>query len=83
MKITVNNIPFDLHSGAKVKDAVLRYYSELGIHSPERFPKVEDRYGNKVASDGELSDGHILFIKTHRKRRSSIPKIVFAALIIG
>ena len=82
MKVTVNHIPLDLHSGARVKDAILKYYTELGIHSPNPFPKVEDRYGNKVASDGELSDGNILFIRTHRKMTSSIPKLVLAALVI-
>jgi 5'-nucleotidase len=83
MKVTVNKIPFELHNGAKVKDAILKYYAELGMRSPELFPRVEDRYGNTVAFDGELSDGNILFIKTHRKKSSSIPKLVLAALVIG
>jgi 5'-nucleotidase/UDP-sugar diphosphatase len=83
MKITVNNMPLDLHSGAKVKDAILKYYSELGTHSPEHYPLVEDRYGNTVASDGALSDGQILFIKPHRKMTSSFPKLVLAALLTG
>jgi len=83
MKVTVNNILFDLHNGAKVKDAILKFYSEMGLHSPETYPKVEDRYGNPVAFDGELSDGNILFIKAHRKISSSIPKLVLAALLIG
>jgi 5'-nucleotidase len=83
MKITVNNTPLDIHKGAKVKDAILKYYSELGIHSPEHFPRVEDRYGNEVASDGELSDGNTLFIKTKHHNKSSFPKLVLALLAIG
>jgi len=83
MKITVNNIPLELHNGARVRDAILRYYSELGIHRPEHFPPVKDRYGNEVALDGELTDGNALFIKTKRKKTSSYPKLIFAALAIG
>ena len=83
MKITVNTIPLELHNGAKVKDAILKYFSELGIPSPEQFPRIEDRYGNRVASDGELSEGNILFIKTKHKNQSSLPKLLLAALVIG
>jgi len=83
MKITINNIPLELHNGAKVRDAILRYYSELGIHRPEHFPPVEDRFGNEVALDGELTDGNALYIKKKRKKTSSYPKLIFAALAIG
>ena len=83
MKITVNNIPFDLHKGAKVKDAILKYYSQQGKNHPKHFPLVEDRYGNKVAFDGELSDGNTLFIKTKHDKTSSFPKLVLALLAIG
>ena len=83
MKITVNNITLDLHSGAKVRDAILKYYTELDIHSPDHFPRVEDPYGNKVAKDGELTDGNILFIKTKHLKKSSFTKLVLAALAIG
>jgi len=30
MKITVNNTQLELHSGARVRDAVLKYYYHLG-----------------------------------------------------
>jgi hypothetical protein len=83
IKITVNNIPLDLHDGAKVKDAILKYYAQQGINKPKKFPLVEDRYGNSVASDGELTDGNTLFIKTKHKKRSSFPKFVFTAFAIG
>jgi 5'-nucleotidase len=83
MKITVNNIPIDLHKGAKVKDAILKYFSQLDINIPEQFPPVEDRYGNQVASDGELADGNILFIKTKRKKKFSFRKLFLALITIG
>jgi len=83
MKITVNNTPLELHNGAKVKDAILKYYSQQGNNSPKCFPPVEDRYGNKVACDGELTDGNTLFIKTKHKKTSSFPKLVLAVLAIG
>ena len=83
MKITVNNTPLDLHNGAKVKDAILKYYSQQGINNPRYFPLVEDPYGNKVALDGELTDGNALFIKTKRKKTSFFPKLVLALLAIG
>ena len=69
MKITVNNTPLELHNGAKVKDAILKYYSQQGNNSPKYFPLVEDRYGNKVACDGELTDGNTLFIRTQTRHR--------------
>jgi len=80
MKITVNKTLLDLHKGAKVKDAILKYYSELGLHRPEHFPVVEDRFGNKVASDGELSDGNILLIKASHKSITPFPKLVLYAI---
>ncbi len=83
MKITVNNTPLELHKGAKVKDAILKYYSQQGKKIPKYFPLVEDRYGNKVASDGELTDGNTLFIKTKHKKTSSFPKMILAVLAIG
>ena len=81
MKITVNNTPLELHEGAKVKDAIIKYYSTSGKKVPVPFPAVEDRYGNKVAPDGELTDGNILFIKT--EKGFSLPIVIFALLGIG
>ena len=83
MKITINNIPLDLHKGAKVKDAVLKYFSHQGINKPKHLPLVEDRYGNKVACDGELTDGNTLFIKTKHRKTSFFPKIVLTVFAIG
>ena len=83
MKITVNNIPLELHNGAKVKDAILKYYSQQDNNSPKSFPLVEDPFGNLVDSDGALSDGNSLFIKTKHTKKSSIPKLILAVLAIG
>ncbi len=83
MKIKVNSTPFELHNGAKVKDAILKYYSHLGKSSPKCFPLVEDRYGNKVAYDGELTDGNTLFIKEKHEKTSLFPKLVLAILAFG
>lgn len=83
MKIIVNNIILELHQGAKVKDAIRKYYSQQGVHSPKTFPLVEDPYGNIVGSDGELSEGNCLFIKTKHTKASLIPKLVLAMLAIG
>ncbi len=82
MKIIVNSAPLELHNGAKVKDAILKYYSQQGKNSPKNFPYVEDRYGNQVAFDGELTDGNTLFIKTKHKKTCLFSKLVLAVLAI-
>jgi len=83
MKITVNNIPLEIHNGAKVKDAILKYFSQHGEKIPEQLPPVEDRYGNEVAPDGELTDGNILVIKTKNEKRSAFHTVILALLAIG
>ncbi len=83
MKITVNSTSLELHNGARVKDAILKYYVQAGKKSPKHMPLVEDRYGNKVAYDGELTDGNILFIKGKHKKKSLFPKLILALLTPG
>lgn len=83
MKITVNNVQLELHEGALVKDAVLKYYSESGKKSPGPYPVVEDRYGNQVSSDGELADGSVLFIRRGRGKGISFLKLVPLILLVG
>lgn len=83
MKITVNNLQLELHEGARVKDAVLKYYSQSGKKSRVRNPVVEDRYGNQVAGDGELTDGSVLFIRKGRGKGVSFPGLVSLLLIAG
>lgn len=80
MKITVNSTPIELYNGAKVKDAILKYYSQLGKKNPKNLPLVEDSYGNKVAFDGELTDGNALFFKTTNNKTSLVLKLVLALL---
>ncbi len=83
MKITVNSNSLELHNGARVKDAILKYYAQTGKKSPKHMPLVEDRYGNKVAYDGELTEGNILFIKGKHKKKSLFQKLILAFLTIG
>jgi 5'-nucleotidase / UDP-sugar diphosphatase len=80
MKITVNNIRLELHNGARVKDAVLKYYSQKGQPIPKPFPTVEDRYGNTIDSDGELSEGDTLIINEERKKSFPLPVMLLAVL---
>lgn len=81
MKITVNTTVLELHNGARVKDAIHAYYTHTGRKIPKRLPEVEDRYGNRVAADGELTEGSILIIQTgnRRKNRASLTVIVLVA----
>jgi 5'-nucleotidase/UDP-sugar diphosphatase len=80
MKITVNDTLLELHYGARVKDAVQRYYVQSGRRIPKRQPPVEDRFGNSVAPDGELTDGNVLFIRT-RLRKKATPLILILAVL--
>ena len=82
MKITVNSTPLELYNGAKVKDAILKYYSQQGKNSPKNFPTVKDPFGNNVASDGELTDGNTLIIKVSQKN-TLLLILVLAVLAIG
>ena len=82
MKITVNSTPLELYNGAKVKDAILKYYSQQGKSVPKPNPIVEDSYGNKVAYNGELTDGNTLIIKVSQKKLSLLLKLVIALLTI-
>jgi len=84
MKVTVNNILLELHEGAKVKDAILKYCTHTGKRLRGRFPHVEDGYGNTVSPDGELTGGNILFTGRRRGKRTLPGKViaVLAAIII-
>jgi len=83
MKITVNNTLLELFTGARVKDAIMSFYTNSGRRVPKKLPLVEDRFGNIVAPDGELTEGNILFIVSGRKKRTSYLKVLAAALAIG
>jgi 5'-nucleotidase / UDP-sugar diphosphatase len=83
MKITVNSTLLELHNGARVKDAIMSYYTNSGRRVPKKLPPVEDRFGNRVAPDGELMEGNTLFIVSSRKKWSSSLKLIIAMLAIG
>lgn len=83
MKITVNNILLEVYNGARVKDAIIKFYSYRGLKIPRRFPVVEDRYGNEVAADGELTDGNTLYIRTRGKKRIPFLRMVLLVIAIG
>ncbi len=82
MRITVNKTLLELHNGARVKDAVLKYYSRLGKSKPGRMPQVEDRFGNIVSVDGELTDGNTLFIRIRNRKSVLLQKMVSLLLAI-
>ena len=83
MKITVNDTLLELYHGAMVKDAILTYYSQAGLKMPKRMPRVEDRYGNIVAPDGQLAEGNALFIRSGRRSKSSALKLLWFLCVIG
>lgn len=83
MKITVNNITLELHHGARVKDAILSYYSQAGKRIPKRLPQTEDRFGNKISHDGELAEGNTLVIVSGRKKKGSTLEMILILLAAG
>ena len=83
MKITLNNTLLELHSGARVRDAIVSFFTHTGQKLPKRLPRIEDRFGNRVDHDGELSEGNTLFIVPGHKKRASSLKLIPAVLAIG
>ena len=83
MKITINNTLLELHNGARVKDAVLKYYTQLGKRKPGHLPQVKDRFGNIIAGDGELTDGNTLFIRIKKSKNVLLQQLVSLVLAIG
>lgn len=63
MKIFVNDVEMVVFHGAKVVDVIRAYYVEYAKKLPCQMPMVNDAYGNSIALDGELKDGHRLYIK--------------------
>ena len=41
MNITVNDLPLEIHDGARVKDAVFKYYVQQGEVLPKSMPVIE------------------------------------------
>jgi len=62
MKVTVNRTEIELFSGATVMDALRAFYVQRGKPLPPVLPRVTDKYGNRVAADGRLTEGsHLSF----------------------
>ena len=87
MKITVNNTLLDLFNGAKVRNAILNYYTQKWMALPKNLPVVEDAYGNELAYDGELSSGNTLVIRSANNKNALFSKLVFVlfatTLLVG
>ncbi|NLE34671.1 MAG: bifunctional metallophosphatase/5'-nucleotidase [Bacteroidales bacterium] len=83
MKIIVNDTELELHGGARVRDAIARYYKHAGRKVPKRLPVAEDKYGNIVAPDGALTDGNTLFILSSRKKRTRLIRLIIVILAAG
>jgi len=63
MIVHVENQEIDIFSGALVKDALLKY-SKTEYHEVLNGTKqTVDKWGNRVETDGELSENQKLFIK--------------------
>lgn len=83
MKIGVNNISLELHYGAKVKDAILKYYSQQGKKLPRPFPRIEDGYGNRVDPEGGLADGNSLFIRSGDSKGTTLLQLLLILYLSG
>lgn len=64
MKIFVNDTEVNVHQGAKVVDALRAYVTQQGQTLPSSWPVITDGYGNSVAPDGALKEGHHLYLST-------------------
>ena len=65
MKVYVNNKAVVVYEGARVKDAINKYYSDLLITgSPESsYINVHDNHGNPVMLDGSLCENDHIYVK--------------------
>ncbi len=85
MKITVNDIVIEIHNGARVKDAVFKYYSDQGEKLPKAMPVVEDKFGNILDEEGRLMEDSTLFITNKKRRRSwfrGLSALIFTAIVL-
>jgi hypothetical protein len=54
MKITVNNTLLELHTGARVRDAVLKFIIHLGKKKPGGCLRLKTDSGIKLPATGNL-----------------------------
>lgn len=62
MRIWINDKSFELFEGAKVQDALNKYFSELGNQGEHDSYQVIDNHGNLLMHDGSLSEGSKIYI---------------------
>ncbi|MDO5036062.1 MAG: bifunctional UDP-sugar hydrolase/5'-nucleotidase [Porphyromonas sp.] len=80
MKVFVNDIPMELHSGASVVDALRKYAQVAGVVLTEPLSVVRDEYGHEVAHDGQIADGHRLFYVESKGQSKGLLLILFFLL---
>lgn len=64
MKIKINDTELEIFSGARVKDALLKYSQPLYEAALQGKPVVTDRWQNILDPDGALSENQHLLVKT-------------------
>ncbi len=64
MRVFVNNLSVNVFEGARVKDAVNKYSSQLLIkfEPGKQGVKVNDIHGNTVMPDGSLSENDHIYV---------------------
>lgn len=67
MKIKVNNVPINIFNGAKVKDAIVKYYALKDKKMSISGIIIRDFYGNIVGEEGSLLEGMCLTIEKKDK----------------
>lgn len=89
MKIYINDTELEIFSGATVLDTLRAYYAQLGKPTPDVLPRITDKYGNRVATDGTLTQGNKIFIKSKKRiiKKTTSPggltQTVIAVLIVA
>lgn len=67
MQVYVNDIPVSVFDGAKVKDAINKYHSQMLLtdKSGQYCFEVTDSVGNYVRPDGSMSENERIYLLTH------------------
>ena len=63
MKIKIEDTEVEVFSGARVKDALLKYSKPMERAVREGEKVISDRWGNTMAMEGALSENQQLFIQ--------------------
>jgi hypothetical protein len=62
MNIRIDDQELEIFSGARVRDAILKYSAQEYRAVREGKKKVKDKHNNTVALDGELTHNQSLYI---------------------